>query len=102
LRSPRRWRGSCAVSLIAGPVQQPTPAGVERVDVETAAQMQAALQARLPADAAVMAAAVADWRVEPSGRKAQEERRAGFAGLRFVENPDLLAELAAPSSGRGW
>jgi phosphopantothenoylcysteine decarboxylase/phosphopantothenate--cysteine ligase len=82
------------VSLIAGPVQQPTPAGVERVDVETAAQMQAALQARLPADAAVMAAAVADWRVEPSGRKLKKSD-GGFAGLRFVENPDLLSELSA-------
>ena len=82
------------VTLIAGPVALATPAGVDRVDVETAAQMKEALQASLPADAAVMVAAVADWRVEASPHKLKKQD-GGLSGLRFVENPDLLAELGA-------
>ena len=57
------------VTLVAGPVQLATPAGVDRVDVETAREMAAAVDAALPADAAVMVAAVADWRVDPAATK---------------------------------
>jgi phosphopantothenoylcysteine decarboxylase/phosphopantothenate--cysteine ligase len=81
------------VTLIAGPVTLPTPSGVERIDVETALEMSAAVDAALPADAAVMVAAVADWRVETSGQKIKK----GAGGppiLRLVENPDILATLA--------
>ncbi|MFN3725314.1 MAG: bifunctional phosphopantothenoylcysteine decarboxylase/phosphopantothenate--cysteine ligase CoaBC [Allosphingosinicella sp.] len=85
------------VTLVAGPVALPTPAGVERVDVETAAQMQDALRRSLPADAAVMAAAVADWRVDASPRKLKKQD-GGLGALRFIENPDLLAELASSPS----
>jgi phosphopantothenoylcysteine decarboxylase/phosphopantothenate--cysteine ligase len=81
------------VTLVAGPVALPTPPGVDRVDVETALQMQAAVQAALPADAAIMVAAVADWRAEPSLTKIKKSASSPPA-LRLVENPDLLAELA--------
>jgi len=82
-----------SVTLVAGPVDLPTPPGVKRIDVETAREMGAALNAALPADSAVMVAAVADWRAEPSAQKLK--KRAGQPPtLSFVENPDLLAELA--------
>jgi phosphopantothenoylcysteine decarboxylase/phosphopantothenate--cysteine ligase len=81
------------VTLVAGPVALPTPSGIDRVDVETALQMQAAVQAALPADAAIMVAAVADWRAEPSVTKIKKSA-SGPPALRLVENPDLLAELA--------
>ena len=82
------------VTLISGPVALSAPPGVERVDVQTAAQMQDALRRALPADAAVMAAAVADWRVDVSPHKLKK-REGGLEALRFRENPDLLAELAS-------
>ena len=81
------------VTLIAGPVGLPTPAGTDRIEVETAAEMKAALDAALPADAAVMAAAVADWRVEASPSKLSKSD--GPPALVWHANPDLLAELAA-------
>lgn len=80
------------VTLIAGPVTLPTPALVNRVDVETALQMAAAVEAALPADAAVMVAAVADWRVAPAPQKIKKGSRAPT--LQLVENPDILAGLA--------
>src|SRR5438105_4518470 len=52
------------VTLVAGPVRLATPPGVARIDVETAREMASAVERALPADAAVMVAAVADWRVE--------------------------------------
>lgn len=81
------------VTLIAGPVTLPTPADVDRVDVETALEMAAAVDAALPADAAVMVAAVADWRVVPSPQKIKKGA-AGPPALHLVENPDILATLA--------
>lgn len=80
------------VSLIAGPVALRTPAGVDRVDVETAEQMAAALFAALPADAAILVAAVADWRVEPSSTKLKKGD--GPPQLHLVPTRDILAELA--------
>lgn len=80
------------VTLIAGPVALPTPAGVTRIDVETAIQMRDAVFAALPADAAVMVAAVADWRVDVAGQKIKKGD--GAPVLRLVENPDILATLA--------
>jgi phosphopantothenoylcysteine decarboxylase/phosphopantothenate--cysteine ligase len=80
------------VTLVAGPVTLPTPAGVERVDVETAAQMQSAVERALPADAAVLVAAVADWRVEASDRKLKKVD--GPPRLAWKENADILASLA--------
>ncbi len=81
------------VTLVAGPVALPTPAGVTRIDVETALEMEAAVAAALPADAAVMVAAVADWRVEGAGQKIKKGA-AGPPVLHLVENPDILAGLA--------
>jgi phosphopantothenoylcysteine decarboxylase/phosphopantothenate--cysteine ligase len=81
------------VTLIAGPVTLPTPRGVQRVDVETAIQMGAAVEAALPADAAVMVAAVADWRVETARQKIKKGAN-GPPVLHLVENPDILAGLS--------
>jgi len=81
------------VTLVAGPVSLDTPAGVDRVDVETAAQMADAVFAGLPADAAVLVAAVADWRVEPSASKLKKGD--GAPRLQFVPTRDILAELGA-------
>ena len=79
------------VTLIAGPVTLPTPANVDRVDVESARDMAAAVEAALPADVAVMVAAVADWRVEAAGQKVKKGDAA--PALTLVENPDILATL---------
>jgi len=81
------------VTLIAGPVTLFTPAGVTRIDVETAIEMRDAVFAALPADAAVMVAAVADWRVEAARQKIKKGE--GAPVLTLVENPDILATLAA-------
>ncbi len=80
------------VTLVAGPVALPTPAGVARIDVETADEMLAAVESALPCDAAVLVAAVADWKVEASPIKLKKE--AGPPELRFSPNPDILATLA--------
>jgi phosphopantothenoylcysteine decarboxylase/phosphopantothenate--cysteine ligase len=81
------------VTLVSGPVNLPTPAGVTRVDVETAKEMAAAVDAALPADAAVMVAAVADWAVEAAGAKIKKGA-AGPPALKLSENPDILAGLS--------
>jgi phosphopantothenoylcysteine decarboxylase/phosphopantothenate--cysteine ligase len=81
------------VSLIAGPVGLDTPSGVRRVNVETAEQMADAVMASLPADAAILVAAVADWRVEPSSTKLKKGD--GPPKLKFVPTRDILAELGA-------
>ena len=81
------------VTLVAGPVALETPAGVARIDVETAAEMDAAVQAALPADAAVLVAAVADWRVAASPTKLKKAD--GPPRLDWAPNPDILANLAA-------
>lgn len=81
------------VTLVAGPVSLETPDGVQRVDVETAEQMADAVAAALPADAAILVAAVADWRVEPSNSKLKKAD--GPPQLEWIENPDILASLAS-------
>jgi phosphopantothenoylcysteine decarboxylase/phosphopantothenate--cysteine ligase len=80
------------VTLVAGPVAISTPAGVERIDVGTALEMEAAVEAALPADAAVLVAAVADWRVTPSPAKLKKAE--GAPRLDWLANPDILAGLA--------
>jgi phosphopantothenoylcysteine decarboxylase/phosphopantothenate--cysteine ligase len=80
------------VTLVAGPVALPTPGGVARIDVETAREMAAAVEANLPCDAAILVAAVADWGVEPSPAKLKKAD--GPPRLAFVANPDILAKLA--------
>jgi phosphopantothenoylcysteine synthetase/decarboxylase len=81
------------VTLVAGPVSLPTPAGVDRVDVETAEEMANATFSALPADAAILVAAVADWRVEPAPTKLKKGE--GPPKLKFVATRDILAEIGA-------
>jgi phosphopantothenoylcysteine decarboxylase/phosphopantothenate--cysteine ligase len=84
-----------AVTLISGPVNIPDPAGVRVVKVESARAMFEAVEAALPADCAVFAAAVADWRVATPGReKIKKQKGKGPAPLALVENPDILATIA--------
>jgi phosphopantothenoylcysteine decarboxylase/phosphopantothenate--cysteine ligase len=80
------------VTLVAGPVTLPTPDGVERIDVETAMEMANAVARALPVDAAVMVAAVADWRVDNAVQKIKKGVIPPV--LHLVENPDILATLA--------
>jgi phosphopantothenoylcysteine decarboxylase/phosphopantothenate--cysteine ligase len=83
------------VVFVTGPASVPPPDGVQVVRVETAAQMQAAVQAALPVDAAVMAAAVADWRVaNASGQKMKKDGSGKAPALEFAENPDILATVS--------
>jgi phosphopantothenoylcysteine decarboxylase/phosphopantothenate--cysteine ligase len=88
------------VTLVAGPVALPTPAGVSRVDVETARQMLAACQAALPADAAVCVAAVADWRPDEAFALKLKKGKDGPPSITLVENPDILALLSAHTPQR--
>lgn len=81
------------VTLVAGPVALDTPWGVERVNVETAEEMANAVFAALPADAAILVAAVADWRVESSPTKLKKGD--GPPKLKFALTRDILAELGA-------
>ncbi len=83
------------VTFVTGPASVPAPDGVEVVRVETAAEMLAAVEAALPADAAVMAAAVADWRVaNASGSKMKKHGSGQAPALEFAENPDILARVS--------
>jgi phosphopantothenoylcysteine decarboxylase/phosphopantothenate--cysteine ligase len=86
-------KAGARVTLIAGPVALETPRGVSRVDVETAEQMADAVFAALPVDAAILVAAVADWRVEISPAKLKKGD--GPPKLKFAPTRDILAELGA-------
>ncbi|MGC2412964.1 MAG: bifunctional phosphopantothenoylcysteine decarboxylase/phosphopantothenate--cysteine ligase CoaBC [Stellaceae bacterium] len=86
--------------LVSGPTQEPTPAGVTLVAVETAAEMLAASEAALPVDIAVMAAAVSDWRVESASAQKLKKNGKGAPSLRLVENPDILARVAQRHNDR--
>lgn len=85
------------VTLVAGPVALPTPRGVQRVDVMSAQDMQCAVLASADAaDVFIAAAAVADWRpASPSGQKIKKDGSGEVPALAFVENPDILAGVAA-------
>jgi phosphopantothenoylcysteine decarboxylase/phosphopantothenate--cysteine ligase len=87
------------VTLISGPVELPTPPAVRRVKVTTALQMLEACRAALPVDAAVMAAAVSDWRPE-STHDLKLKKEAGPPEIRLVRNPDILATLSEPGPER--
>ncbi len=88
------------VSLIAGPTDCATPAGVKRIDVETAREMNAAVQTSLPADAAIFVAAVADWHIANEGEQKMKKTVAGVPTLELVENPDILATVSKMKNGR--
>ncbi|KPF78171.1 bifunctional phosphopantothenoylcysteine decarboxylase/phosphopantothenate--cysteine ligase CoaBC [Novosphingobium sp. AAP93] len=89
-------RMGARVTLVAGPVTLPTPPGVTRVNVESAREMAAAVATALPADAAVMVAAVADWRVASEAeQKLKKDGSGAVPPLQLTENPDILARLGA-------
>jgi phosphopantothenoylcysteine decarboxylase/phosphopantothenate--cysteine ligase len=85
------------VTLVSGPVALATPPGVERIDVESAAEMAAAVKKAMPADVAVMVAAVADWRVRDYANEKIKKRGSAPPALMLTENPDILASVAASS-----
>jgi phosphopantothenoylcysteine decarboxylase / phosphopantothenate---cysteine ligase len=89
------------VTFVTGPATVPPPSGVTLRRVETAVQMLAAVTAALPADAAVFAAAVADWRVaNAAGSKMKKDGSGKAPALEFAENPDILATIAQLKTGR--
>jgi phosphopantothenoylcysteine decarboxylase/phosphopantothenate--cysteine ligase len=88
------------VTLVSGPVGLDAPDGVHRVWVETAVEMKAAVDAALPADIAVMSAAVADWRVDGVASGKIKKAPGGPPSLALIENPDILAGLSAPGPAR--
>ncbi|SIQ94732.1 MULTISPECIES: phosphopantothenoylcysteine decarboxylase [unclassified Bosea (in: a-proteobacteria)] len=88
------------VTLISGPVTLADPEGVETVHVESAREMQAAVDAALPADLAIFAAAVADWRVADAAPEKMKKDGGALPPLSLVENPDILATVAHRKAGR--
>ncbi len=88
------------VTFITGPATAPDPEGTAVIRVETAAEMLAAVQAALPADAAVFAAAVADWHVSAPGKGKIKKDASGPPTLQLKENPDILATVARLAAGR--
>jgi phosphopantothenoylcysteine decarboxylase/phosphopantothenate--cysteine ligase len=85
--------------LVAGPTQEADPPGVRVIRVTTAREMLAACEAALPADVAVCAAAVADWRAETAAQKLKKQKGPPPV-LKLVENPDILASLSRPGNRR--
>ncbi|OWU81880.1 bifunctional phosphopantothenoylcysteine decarboxylase/phosphopantothenate--cysteine ligase CoaBC [Phaeobacter sp. 22II1-1F12B] len=88
------------VVFVSGPADVPPPEGVELVRVETAQQMSDAVDAALPVDAGVFAAAVADWRVASASDRKLKKTRDGMPTLEFAENPDILARVSKMTKGR--
>ena len=88
------------VVFVTGPADVAPPEGVETVRVETAQQMLEAVQAALPVDAAVFAAAVADWRVASASASKMKKTKGGLPVLEFAENPDILATISQMDNGR--
>jgi phosphopantothenoylcysteine decarboxylase / phosphopantothenate---cysteine ligase len=86
--------------LVSGPTHEPAPAGVRLVAVETASEMLAACETSLPVDVAVMAAAVADWRVEAVAGHKLKKDGSGPPLLRLTENPDILTAIARRANDR--
>ena len=88
------------VTLVSGPVTQPDPPGVETIHVESAREMLNAVETSLPADIAIFAAAVADWRVADATSNKMKKDGNALPPLALVENPDILATVAHRKSGR--
>ena len=93
-------RRGAATTLISGPTNLPDPAGVNIIHVESARGMLAACEQALPADVAVCAAAVADWRVAREATEKMKKSGTGVPTLEMTENPDILATLAAAANTR--
>ena len=89
------------VTLITGPTREPDPAGVTVRHIETARQMLAEVEAALPADIAIFAAAVADWRVaEEATQKLKKESSGNILALSMIENPDILKTVSRLDGNR--
>lgn len=88
------------VTFVTGPADVPPPGGVDVINVETAQEMLGAVQAARPADAAVFAAAVADWYVSNAGPSKIKKDGSGLPKLEFAENPDILATVSQMKSKR--
>ena len=89
------------VTLVSGPVTLPDPEGVRVVKVETAHEMLAAVLEALPADIAICAAAVADWRAaDEATHKLKKQDQGGETTLKLTQNPDILATIARPGAKR--
>ncbi|MCK0207490.1 bifunctional phosphopantothenoylcysteine decarboxylase/phosphopantothenate--cysteine ligase CoaBC [Starkeya koreensis] len=93
-------RAGAQVTLVSGPVSLPDPAGVDVRHVESAREMLAAVEAALPADAAVFAAAVADWRAASEAAEKMKKDGGTLPPLTLTENPDILATIAHLSNRR--
>ena len=89
-----------SVTLVSGPVALPDPAGVTTVHVESAREMLAAVEAALPADIGIFAAAVADWRTAVEAERKIKKDGGALAPLPLVENPDILATIGRRNEGR--
>ena len=88
------------VVFISGPAAAPPPIGAEVIAVETAQQMADAVAAALPVDAAIFAAAVADWHVASASRSKIKKQNSTLPVLEFAENPDILATVSHMTSQR--
>ncbi len=89
------------VTFVTGPADVARPSGVKVVEVQSAQEMLEAVQAALPAEAAIFAAAVADWRVaSASDKKIKKDGSGTLPTLEFAENPDILATVSQMDAGR--
>jgi phosphopantothenoylcysteine decarboxylase / phosphopantothenate---cysteine ligase len=88
------------VTLVSGPVNLPDPPGIAMVRVESARDMLAAVEQALPADIAIFAAAVADWRVANADPQKIKKNGGSLPDLALAENPDILATIAHRNAGR--
>jgi phosphopantothenoylcysteine decarboxylase / phosphopantothenate---cysteine ligase len=93
-------RRGAATVLVSGPTAEPDPAGVEVHHIESAEEMLAACRAALPADIAVCAAAVADWRPAKPAAQKMKKGSGEPPAIALTRNPDILATLAAPGNAR--
>ncbi|MEP2030828.1 MAG: bifunctional phosphopantothenoylcysteine decarboxylase/phosphopantothenate--cysteine ligase CoaBC [Paracoccaceae bacterium] len=88
------------VTFVTGPADVSPPSGVQAVRVETAEEMLEAVKTSLPADAAIFAAAVADWRVTSAASNKLKKSEQGLPSLELAENPDILAAVSQMKKGR--
>ncbi len=88
------------VIFVTGPADVPPPDGVQVVRVQTAQQMKEAVEAALPVDAGIFAAAVADWRVATASDRKIKKTKDGLPALEFAENPDILRTISRMTQGR--
>ncbi len=93
-------RRGAKTMLVSGPTNLPDPAGVEVIHIESARDMLAACERALPADVAVCAAAVADWRIAKEAVEKLKKTGAATPALEIAENPDILATLSAATNTR--